>query len=89
MKYSEPAESKLITNNKELTAFEQGWYKAEWNLCNDIVKLCDTLDAFREPTQEEKELLARQRYKPEPSQADVMQSGRVTQKDSYEKRSVE
>lgn len=42
---------------------------------NDIIKLCDTLDLVRIPTEEEKLMLARKRNPPEPTQAEVMGSG--------------
>jgi hypothetical protein len=73
-RYSDEAENQLLSNSK-FDDFHQGWYKAQWNLVNDIIKLCDTLDTVRIPTEEEKLMLARQRNPPEPSQAEIMKSG--------------
>ena len=44
---------------------------------NDVLKLCDTLDAYRIPTEEEKQMLARKRNPTEPSQADIMNTGGI------------
>lgn len=77
-KYSDLAELELY-GAKELKPFDQGWVKGRWNLVNDIVKLCDTLDKFREPTEAEKIMLAMKRNPQEPSQAEIMGSGVANQ----------